>query len=435
MSQRQIRWLLGELESLVASGVLDGAAAGRLRDHYQALEEPPKRLRELFFAVLGAMLIGGGLILLLAHNWSELSRPVRTVIAFVPLLVMQGLTVFGLLKGRKSLAWRESLGAGVMLAVAVALALVGQTYHVPYDLGPFLLRWMILTLPIVYVLNATLPAMVYLVGVTSWTFSDLSSQPQAWIAWGLLLLAAPFLVAQLGKPARARAQLLGWVLALTLPFVTGATFFPWGGNLWAALAALVFGWMWLEGEESRGGRSWLRSPLSIVGASGVVGLALVLSFGEGMAPFGDLLVIFQTMDSDQWLLLLVAAGALVRWGWLLEAARRRGNLARLVLGSFLIVVLVLMTGLGSREWLSGLTANAYLVAVGLLAMRQGFVRGSSGWANAGLGVLALLMLVRFFDSELPLVARGLAFVAVGVGFLVANRALNRRVQRTLGGAA
>jgi len=435
MSQKHIRWLLGELDSLVSGGVLEASSAGRLREHYEALKEPPKRLRELFFVVLGAVLIGGGVILLLAHNWSDLSRPVRTIIAFLPLVLMQGLTIFGLRTGRNSLAGREGVGIGLMLAVAVALALVGQTYHVPYDLGPFLLRWMILTLPILYVLRATLPAMVYLVGVTSWAFSDLVGQPQGWVVWVLLLLAAPFVVAQLRHAGRARAQLLGWTTALTLPCVVGVTFLPRAEPLWAPLLALVFGWMWFEGEESRKGRSWLTSPFSIVGALGVLGMALVLSFGEGVASYLVVLANLWDMLPDQWLLLLVAAVAVARWGWLALAARRRANLAGLALGTFLILILVLMTGVAFDDWLLKLVANGYLVAVGLLAMREGFVRESAGWANAGLGVLSLLILVRFFDSDLPLVARGLAFVAVGIGFLVANRTLNRRMQGNLGGAA
>jgi hypothetical protein len=36
MSPKNVRWLLGELPSLLESGVLDGAAAERLRRHYES---------------------------------------------------------------------------------------------------------------------------------------------------------------------------------------------------------------------------------------------------------------------------------------------------------------------------------------------------------------------------------------------------------------
>ena len=46
--------------------------------------------------------------------------------------------------------------------------------------------------------------------------------------------------------------------------------------------------------------------------------------------------------------------------------------------------------------------------------------------NIGMGILALLIITRFFDSELSFVARGLAFIAVGCAFLITNIVLTRR---------
>jgi uncharacterized membrane protein len=40
----------------------------------------------VLFSILGAALMGSGIILLLAHNWDQLSRVMRTVISFAPLV-------------------------------------------------------------------------------------------------------------------------------------------------------------------------------------------------------------------------------------------------------------------------------------------------------------------------------------------------------------
>ena len=50
-------------------------------------------------------------------------------------------------------------------------------------------------------------------------------------------------------------------------------------------------------------------------------------------------------------------------------------------------------------------------------------------------VIAGLVVVRFFDTEVGFVAKGLAFIAVGVGFLVANVIMARRLKRAEGGAS
>jgi hypothetical protein len=49
--------------------------------------------------------------------------------------------------------------------------------------------------------------------------------------------------------------------------------------------------------------------------------------------------------------------------------------------------------------------------------------------NAGLLVLAALIMARFFDSQFGFVIRGIAFIVLGVGFLAANVYLVRRARR------
>ncbi len=63
MSNRAIRWLHDELPGLVVEGVLDEAAAARLRSRYQ---EPRQisgmRLAIIVCSLFGALLIGVGVI-------------------------------------------------------------------------------------------------------------------------------------------------------------------------------------------------------------------------------------------------------------------------------------------------------------------------------------------------------------------------------------
>ena len=70
MNKRGIQRLYEELPGLVAQGVLTSEAEARLRAHYGPAEPArPARLAVIIFSVLGALLIGAGIILLLGHNW------------------------------------------------------------------------------------------------------------------------------------------------------------------------------------------------------------------------------------------------------------------------------------------------------------------------------------------------------------------------------
>src|SRR5215468_1659385 len=99
MTSSKGQWLLRELPGLVAGGVLDQAAADRLRQHLEAEAgaDAGRRVAVVVFGALGALLIGGGLLLLLAHNWDDLTRSMRASLTLGLLIAAQGLAGWVLL--------------------------------------------------------------------------------------------------------------------------------------------------------------------------------------------------------------------------------------------------------------------------------------------------------------------------------------------------
>jgi hypothetical protein len=71
--------------------------------------------------------------------------------------------------------------------------------------------------------------------------------------------------------------------------------------------------------------------------------------------------------------------------------------------------------------------NLLLFVIGLATLAEGVGRQSLGTVNLGMAVVAILVIVRFFDSEVGFILKGIAFIVVGIGFLVANVVLSRRL--------
>ena len=61
-----------------------------------------------------------------------------------------------------------------------------------------------------------------------------------------------------------------------------------------------------------------------------------------------------------------------------------------------------------------------LLALGVVKIKEGADNDHLGTLNYGLLILTILVLCRFFDTELSFVLRGLMFLIVGVGFFAAN---------------
>lgn len=425
MKTKYARWFLGELDGLTGQGLLSPEAAERLRAYYRGRAAGDGRLRrELVLGVFGAMLIGGGVILLVAHNWTELARPVRAVLALLPVALSLALSGYALLRKPGSAAWRESTATALTLAVAAAIGLISQTYHLGHV--DFLLTWALLALPGIYALRASVPAVFYLAIILGWAGDHRSALGY----WLLLAAIVPFLVLFLRRSTSGRGALLGWSAALSLPVAVGITF-GYMQEIWLYAFSFLFAGMALEGVRRSNELRAARSPLALVGVLGVMGVAFLLSFKSAAAeliphgldlPFAWIDGRFEADEVAVWLLLAALVGRVVQ---LYANALTAGRIVTGLLGGLpLLAALVAVTGWPTVP--AVVLFNVYLAALSLAVVAEGLGAGHAGWTNLGLTGFSLLVVGRFFESELPLAARGLAFVIVGIAFLAVNRALGRR---------
>jgi hypothetical protein len=132
-----------------------------------------------------------------------------------------------------------------------------------------------------------------------------------------------------------------------------------------------------------------------------------------------------------WFDVLLAVGlpaaAVVASGALLD--RRRNGLQLLWVAAVPVAAVVWpVVAATDAAWLGALAFNLVLFATGVGTIAIGVHRQHLGTVNLGMLAVALLVVVRFFDSELGFVARGLGFIVVGLGFLAANVVLSRRLR-------
>ncbi len=428
--KNHVAWLYRELPELVRGGAIDEATAERLRGHYGPAPQDRRRsLGLVICAALGALLIGLGIILLLAHNWTELSRLQRTLLSFAPLVLGQAVAGWSWLKRRSSLAWREGAATYLLLAVGASIALVGQTYHISGDLPRFILVWMLLGLPLVYLFRAALPALLYWSGVTWWCILGAHEDLPVLFFWLLAALPLPFWW-QLVRRGQRRlaAAWLAWMLALSLALAHGFSFHDVFEVFWAPLYLSLFAvYFLLSGLWSAAPA--VSRPFRVVGSWGTVALMLLLTLKDVWRELLDdsLLRVAQGAWPDYLLLsvlLLVVVGLLIR-----TFIRHRWQDGLFGLAAPLVILQLLAGPMLLPLGLNLVIGNLYLLLLGGLVLKDGLASGQLPRLNAGLGILSGLIAVRFFDSQLPFTVRGLLFILIGCAFLAVNLLVKRREVR------
>lgn len=429
----KINWLHEQLPSLVTKGILSAESAEALRRHYpREGSGSGMPLALLFFGVFGSLLIGAGIVLLLAHNWQDLGRPMRTVLSLLPLVLAQSISGWVLWRGEMGTVWRESAGVFHSMAVAASIALIAQTYHMPGSFDSFLLTWMLLSLPLVYLLNAVTPLMIYLAGITSWAGSQQFMGEHALLYWPLAALTVPFIWQTVRTgPFRPRSALVQWTAMITATFALGIVLEKVLPGLWIPLYASLFGGLYLAGGLARCDdevSDWLR-PARVFGAAATLVLVFQLTWewpwnqvgwrhmrwgggvhaaavwGDGLVGLGLIAFVMTMLTTSvrrrrAWDMLLGIAAPVVIIGYVLAACGVSG-LAMLLMNFYLLVV-----GIGL------VVRGAYEVRLSLF--------------NAGMGTFSALVVARFFDSDFSFIAKGLVFIGLGVAFLLCNIMLLRR---------
>ncbi|MBI3997134.1 MAG: DUF2157 domain-containing protein [Candidatus Omnitrophica bacterium] len=431
MNKKAVQWLYQELPDLVNKGVLQQTAADKLREHYGELRSADKKWFIIILcSVLGASLIGLGIILLFAHNWEQLSRPVRAFLSLLPLVVGQALAFWVLLRRPTSHALKESTATFLSLMVGASVALISQTYNIPGDTADFILSWMLLIVPLVYLMEATIPAAIYVTGISAWAGHFWDSPLQAVLFWPFLAVIVPHFIWSLRQDKYTlRAAILAFVMAVGTCFGAGFSLGrTWFGS-WIVIYSSIITLFYLlgVGEFKNISTNWQR-PFRILGGIGVFVMMFLLTFrfpwesATGRHHYTQNETSSWSSFPDYFLTLLLVGTAILMF---LQCVKRKDVMGSLF-GALPLLALMGYAFGGTSAAFSMLLFNVFLLIVSATRITIGIRTNNLGVINTGMFMLAALILARFFDSEINFVIKGLVFISIGMGFLMTNVVILRR---------
>ncbi|MBI4576911.1 MAG: DUF2157 domain-containing protein [Planctomycetes bacterium] len=421
-------------------GLLGDDALGVLAGRYPLPEEAGgSGVALLAVYVLGALLIGGGVLSFVAWHWESLPATVQLAL------------VTGVMLGCHALGWwwwrgdasRPRLGHALVvlgtLVFGADIALVAQVFHVHSDwyggfgawaLGALAGAWALRSMP--HLALAAILACVWSMGYAG------DHRPLA----GLAPLALAALLVPLAFLERSRAAYALVALAVTAALMVAAGAEAAEGSAVAlallACTALLSAHGLATTLERPGGLARAAAHLAPVAAAlgvlGTTGAAYVLSFHE-MAEdlsLGDL------GEGGPWI--APAAAALLAALALLLAAAGSGTwrpldhpVALAALGS--VVLLILGMALPPQElWLTGL-ANLALASLAAAAIAGSVRRLERGGFWFGVLLAGLAITSRFLEYRTELWLKAVVFIACGVAVLLVGVLFEQRLREGRAGHA
>lgn len=423
-------WLRAALDSWVRDGVVTPETARVITERH-GLDQPGRGAGPLLAAVLlgiGGLLIGGGVIALVAANWNAIPAAVKIGGLFVILLGLHwaSFVMFG--------SGRDRLGHGLLLAACLVfgggIGLMAQVFHITSSTGLAWLLWSAGALASAWAAGST-PSGLLALGIGAVWFGFYGVASRNYPEW--VLIAAPYaMLAAFGGLARERnsralagATAVVFVIALAMACSTlGGRGSAWAAGLVAAGLLVWAGADWLGAVS--------RDAVRVIGVGAMAVAAYVASFHgihEQMSA---------GMFANPTAVMLPAATCsagliLVALSWRTEpptVARRRvswlvlSGAAAVVLAYFLPAVFGLATDI-----LSTLLGNVAVLLFAAAALASGFSEFHRGHFWAGTFLAVALVLTRFFEYDTDLMLKAFGFISCGVVVMYAGIEYERWLKR------
>jgi len=195
LSSYVAEWLWAHLQNWVSQGIISPEQQAAIKSLYlwppisgQAAEPAKPFNLILLLEILGALLIGLGVIAFVAFNWPRLSPHTKTILV---LLLLTGVHAAGFwLSTQKSthLAGQALVFLGNLIFGA-GIWLVAQIYHLPVNFPQGMLLWAVGVVPMVFLYKSELDYFLALALFAVWTFN---------LAWGEQIPQPVFLPVFLG---------------------------------------------------------------------------------------------------------------------------------------------------------------------------------------------------------------------------------------------
>lgn len=407
-----------DINELVEEQVISQEVASRIQSYYKSKEvDSPNRLFTVF-AVLGSALVGLGIILILAHNWDNFSKSVKTILAFLPLIIGQLFVGYSIFKSQ-SKTWKEASGVFLFFAIGSSIALVSQIYNIPGDLSSFLLTWTLLSLPLIYLLKSNALGILHIVFATYYACEagySYNSINTPWLYILLILAFLPYYI-QLLKQRRTSniTSIFNWIIPLSIAITLGAFIEnngEFGYLMYISLFSLLYNIGKLPYFDSQKLR---RNGYLILGSLGTVFMLLLASFEWLWKDILNEELVFNSQEFYFFVIIFLLNIVVLIYSYLNKWLIVK-NLFQYV---FILFSIIFFIGL-NNEIIPTVLINILTLILGIITIRIGADKFHFGILNYGLLIITILIVCRFFDTNISFVLRGMLFVGVGMGFFLTN---------------
>lgn len=420
------------LSELITNNVIDEKIASDISQYYMNKGKNVSNNKiVLAFAIIGSVFVGLGTIVLIAYNWHFFNKSVKLFFSLLPLISSSACGLYVVLKKNKQQIWKESVSIIQFFTIGASLAMISQIYQLQGETYQFVLLWVITALPLLFLYNSKVTTILLTSYITYYAigyYFENSLKMTPLLYWLIIAIIIFHTYKFYDKNKNRRLlKIISFITVISISMIFASIF----TNASATETTIIRSWAYLIFSSlliTLSNYSEIIGPydkksLQVVGYLGMLSTLITLSFDgfwqiQGAFPRSSILQF--NMD-----LLLVIAIFCMQSIISLNRIKHQG-IAKIDYYELIPIIFVPIFLGGIYLDVGAIFTNLIILALGTITIVAGNRQNNILIVNYGMLIISILIICRFFDTEMPLLAKGIVFILIGCGFFAYNLILQRR---------
>ena len=161
-------WLINEVDKWQDDNIIDPDVGEKIKSQYEIFRTFNFNIYAILFAILGGVLIVSGIGLIAFYNWKTLIGIGKIAVAIAPLIISYILSFYTILFKTDKKVWKEASAFLNVASMFLALALIVIGFHFNMSLNNYLMICSLLTIPVIYIMQAVSPLVIYYIAILLW---------------------------------------------------------------------------------------------------------------------------------------------------------------------------------------------------------------------------------------------------------------------------
>ena len=386
------KFLSRKLEELTREAIISSEQEERAKAYFSSSKKNSTSIVTVFTAI-GILLVALSIITIFAFNWDNLSKEIKIILAFIPLIITAVMLYITMKKDTNK--WKIYTSIFSPIAILATNSLISQIFHIQTEIFEIILLSMVMFLPIVAILRNTLSITVYGIGSIIYITSTYYLQENLLNAILILIPLVGYNIYNYIANKPHKSNIVMWIINIiniSILLFQNEVLRPDVILIYSYMIYLMTRKLFVDNKAL----TKLFNGLLIL-------VFLILSISQELVYFASML----EFNIDTLVLSIIVAALIYMLGMY-------KNIKDMII--FTGVVLLQYTKMEPQTLFTFI--NLLVILLGIYYIVNGNKIKSYGTSLGGVAIILLLILFRFVNSDLDFIQKSIMFLVMGTTFIV-----------------